>query len=197
MMPDLVRAISATVLPSCFAWSIAIGANTATWLCTTLVESHSPPMPTSITATSTGASAKHARARTVSASKKVSGSSPFAVSSASVISRIGTMSSQFSTKRAAAIGSPSTTMRSRIDTRCGLVMSPVRSPCARTMLSAIRAVEVLPFVPVTWITGYARCGSPRSSTARRVACSRRSGACSPTRARSAASTRRTSSSSPP
>lgn len=72
------------------------------------------------------------------------------------------MSSQFSTNRSAAMGSPSMTMRSRIDTRCGLVMRPVRSPWARTMLSVIRAVDVLPFVPVMWMTGYARCGSPRS-----------------------------------
>jgi hypothetical protein len=43
--------------------------NTATWPSTTLVESHSPPIPTSITATSTGASAKLANASTVSASK--------------------------------------------------------------------------------------------------------------------------------
>lgn len=95
------------------------------------------------------------------------------------------------------MGSPSMTMRSRIDTRCGLVIRPVRRPWARTMLSVIRAVEVLPFVPVMWMTGYARCGSPSSSTARRVAVRRCSGDCSPIRAYRAASTRLTSSSSPP
>jgi hypothetical protein len=51
------------------------------------VESHSPPIPTSITATSTGASAKLAKASTVSASKKVSSASPAAVSSASMSRR--------------------------------------------------------------------------------------------------------------
>ena len=76
MMPALVRAISATVAPSRSVWSSAIGVNTATCPSATLVESHSPPMPTSSTTTSTGASAKHAKASTVSASKKVSGSSP-------------------------------------------------------------------------------------------------------------------------
>jgi hypothetical protein len=29
-------------------------------------------------------------------------------------------------------------------------------------------VEVLPLVPVRWITGYAFCGSPSSSTSRRI-----------------------------
>ena len=69
MMPDFVRAISATVEPSRCVWSSAIGVKTATWPSATLVESHSPPMPTSITATSTGASAKLEKASTVSASK--------------------------------------------------------------------------------------------------------------------------------
>ena len=69
MMPALVRAISATVSPRRFWWSSAIGAKTATCPSATFVESHSPPMPTSSTMTSTGASAKIANARTVSASK--------------------------------------------------------------------------------------------------------------------------------
>ena len=40
----------------------------------------------------------------------------------------------------------------------------------------MRLVEVLPLVPVMWMTGAARCGSPSSSTARRVGSSRGCGA---------------------
>ena len=47
---------------------------------------------------------------------------------------------------------------------CGEVKRPVRSPVARSSDSIIAAVLPLPFVPVRWITGYACCGSPRSST---------------------------------
>ena len=50
-------------------------------------------------------------------------------------------------------GSPSTTIRSVIDSRWGLVNRPVRSPSARTRASIIRAVEVLPLVPVRCTTG--------------------------------------------
>ena len=44
-------------------------------------------------------------------------------------------------------------IRSRTEVRCGLVNSPVRRPRARSSDSIIRAVEVLPLVPVMWITG--------------------------------------------
>src|SRR6266480_4751353 len=55
-------------------------------------------------------------------------------------------------------------MRSRTVSRCGLVYRPVRRPWARRSASTIRAVDVLPFVPVRWIDGYARCGLPRWSS---------------------------------
>ncbi len=51
------------------------------------------------------------------------------------------------------IGSPSRRIRSRRSDRCGEVISPVCSPNARSSDSIMRAVEVLPLVPVTWITG--------------------------------------------
>ena len=46
-------------------------------------------------------------------------------------------------------GSPSRRMRSRNECRCGEVYSPVRSPCARSALSAIAATLPFPFVPAT------------------------------------------------
>ena len=37
--------------------------------------------------------------------------------------------------------------------KCGEVTRPVLSPISRKILSMILAVEVLPFVPVRWMTG--------------------------------------------
>ncbi len=113
-------------------------------------------MPTSTTATSTGASAKAANAMPVSTSKNDIGTwwRP------STIATYGAISSYRSTKRCASIGWPSRLIRSRMEVRCGLVNRPVRRPRARSSASIIRAVDVLPFVPVMWMTGHARCGSP-------------------------------------
>ena len=112
MIPAFSVAISAIVSPSQRSWSMAIGVKTATSPSATLVESHAPPMPTSSTATSTGASAKAANASTVSTSKNVSRGPPASSDSPSTTSTYGAMSSQISTKRASVIGSPSITMRS-------------------------------------------------------------------------------------
>ncbi|CPU67470.1 Uncharacterised protein [Mycobacteroides abscessus] len=82
-MPDLTVAISSSVLPSHRSWSSATGVTTATSASTTLVESHSPPMPTSTIATSTGVSANAANATPVRTSKKLSCDCPVSASSAS------------------------------------------------------------------------------------------------------------------
>ena len=152
MMPDLTVAISAIVFPRRSAWSRSIGANTTTSPSAVLVESHEPPIPTSITATSTGASAKATKASTVSSSKKVRGASPAAASSASTRSTNGEISSQASATSPSSIGSPSIMTRSVNRSRCGLVNRPVRRPWARTIDSTIRAVDVLPLVPVRCTT---------------------------------------------
>ncbi len=185
MMPDFVRAISVMVVPRRAWWSRSIGVNTATCPSATLVESHSPPIPTSSTTTSTGASAKQAKASTVSVSKKVSGSSPAPSSSASTIATNGWISSQLRATASSAMGSPSMRIRSVNRSRCGLERRPVRRPEARSRLSIMRLVDVLPFVPVMWMTGAAWCGSPSSSTARRVGARRGRGEPSPMRASSA------------
>ena len=54
-------------------------------------------------------------------------------------------------------------MRSRIVCRCGLVNRPVRRPNSRSSASTIRVVEVLPLVPATCTTGAAACGEPSRS----------------------------------
>ncbi len=60
-------------------------------------------------------------------------------------------------------GSPSMEIRSFIRSTWGLVNRPVRSSSARSRVSIIRDVEVLPLVPVRWIRRYDDCGSPSSS----------------------------------
>ena len=55
------------------------------------------------------------------------------------------------TNASSSIGSPSRLIRSVIDSRCGLVNRPTRSPRVAISVSTIRAVEVLPLVPVRWI----------------------------------------------
>ena len=57
MIPAFSIAIWTGESPRYFAWSTAIGSTTATAPSATLVASHEPPIPTSTTATSTGASA--------------------------------------------------------------------------------------------------------------------------------------------
>lgn len=88
MMPPFSRAISPGVAPRRSVWSRLIGVITATEPSITLVASQVPPMPTSTTAASTGASAKAAYAMPVSTSKKDSRNS----SAASTISTYGLMS---------------------------------------------------------------------------------------------------------
>src|SRR5206468_4622193 len=55
-------------------------------------------------------------------------------------------------------------MRSLISSRCGLVYTPTDSPDASRSADVMRATEVLPFVPVRWISGYDSCGEPSSWT---------------------------------
>ncbi|CAM5350815.1 hypothetical protein SHIRM173S_04926 [Streptomyces hirsutus] len=76
-----------------------------------------PPMPTSTTAASTGASAKAAYAMPVSTSKKDSRCS----CRSSTISTYGAMSRYVSTNRSAETGAPSRLIRSVTDWTCGEV----------------------------------------------------------------------------
>ena len=68
MMPDFSLAMPRTSVPRYSAWSRPIGVITATAPSATLVASHRPPSPTSITAASTGASANAAKPIAVSTS---------------------------------------------------------------------------------------------------------------------------------
>ncbi len=51
-------------------------------------------------------------------------------------------------------------MRSLTRSRCGLVKVPTVRPCATSSRVMICAVEPLPLVPVMWMAGAARWGSP-------------------------------------
>ena len=149
MIPAFSTAISAGVSPRYLAWSTATGSTTATAASATLVASHEPPMPTSTTATSTGASANRAYAMPTIVSKNDSGCS----SLASTRWVYGATSLNAATNSSSVSGSPSTEIRSVIRSTCGLVNRPVRRSSARSSVSIIRDVEVLPLVPVRWITG--------------------------------------------
>jgi hypothetical protein len=168
MMPAFSTAISSGEVPRKRWWSTSIGVMTETGASTTLVASQDPPIPTSTTATSTGRSAKAAYATATSTSKYVIAGPPRVIDCASTISTKGMTSSYAARKRSASIGRPPTAMRSSIECRCGLVNRPVFSPSSRSTASMIRTVLVLPFVPVTWMTGKERCGSPRSSITARM-----------------------------
>ena len=159
MIPAFSCAIAVGESPRYFAWSTEIGSTTATSASTTLVASQAPPMPTSTTATSTGASAKAAYAIPTIVSKKLSGWAW----SASTRCVYGATSLNARTNSSSVSGSPSMLIRSLIFSRCGLVKRPVRRSSARTSVSIIRLVEVLPLVPVRWMVRKERCGSPSSS----------------------------------
>ena len=148
-MPTFSTAIAAGVSPRYFAWSTSIGVSTATFASITLVASQAPPMPTSTTAASTGASAKAAYAIATTVSKNDSGWS----CSSSTRWVYGATSLNARTKASSSSGRPSRLIRSVIDSRCGLVNRPTRRPAATISASIIRAVEVLPLVPVRWIAG--------------------------------------------
>ena len=106
-------------------------------------------MPTSTTATSTGASAKAAKAIPTTVSKKDSGCA------VGVDEVEDGRDVEVGLRRTASSvsGSPSRQIRSVIDSTCGLVNRPVRRPRARSSASIIREVLVLPLVPVRWTTG--------------------------------------------
>ena len=60
MIPAFSTAMATASSPRYFAWSMAMGSTTATSASMTLVASQLPPIPTSTTTASTGASAKAA-----------------------------------------------------------------------------------------------------------------------------------------
>ena len=110
-MPAFSPAISSSVSPRYFTWSSSILVTTLTRGWSTLVLSSRPPSPTSTTAISAPRAAKSANAIAVVASKKVAPCS--SISGRSLAVHIATASSE--------IGTPSTRIRSRNDTRCGEV----------------------------------------------------------------------------
>ena len=110
-MPAFSQAIGSSVSPRYFMWSRAILVTPLTSGRTTLVLSSRPPSPTSTTAISAPRAAKSAKASAVVASKKVA-----------FRSRMGG-SSRRSTwpPPLREMGTPSTRMRSRKETRWGEV----------------------------------------------------------------------------
>ncbi len=149
MIPAFSRAMVTGSSPRRCAWSTATGSTTATAASATLVASHVPPSPTSTTATSTGASAKAAYAIATTVSKNDSGNGW----ERSTRSMYGATSLKAVTNCSSVSCSPSRLIRSVIRSTCGLVNRPVRRSSVRSRVSIIREVEVLPLVPVRWMTG--------------------------------------------
>ena len=145
MIPAFSRATSASVGPANSLWSIPMLVMTATWASTTLVASHIPSRPTSITPTSTAVSANHRKAAAVHASK-YDGRTPIRPSRSATAAIC-------SANDSSSIGSPSRAMRSLMRSRWGLVYVPTCRPWAIRRRVIICAVEPLPLVPVMWMTG--------------------------------------------
>ena len=102
---------------------------------TTFVESSRPPRPVSITATSTS------RAREIVERHR---GRRLEERRAESLDRSASTASMKSTTSSSAIGSPSTTMRSRKSTRCGDVYVPTRRPFAREQRLGRRDAASLP-----------------------------------------------------
>ena len=133
--------------------SRAIFVTTETRGVITFVASSRPPSPTSMTPTCAPRAARSAKAMAVVASKKL----------ASRRSICGWRNVVHSANASSPIGTPSTTMRSRTETRCGEVYIPTLCPRAASSAPMKAQVEPLPFVPATWIEGKWRSGCPSTS----------------------------------
>ncbi len=160
------RAMSVIVGPSQRVCSRPTLVSTATGAASTLVASWRPPRPASTTAASTPRSASSENAAAVSSSNWVTRSPPV-----SVRSTLTAAAAARSTAAPNASGSRSASpmrMRSAKVERCGDKYAPVRTPWASRIAAAIRTVELLPFVPTTWIARNARCGLPRTVSSRRI-----------------------------
>ena len=92
MIPAFSAAISAISVPRYSVWSTPMGVMTATGASTTLVASQRPPMPTSTTAISIGASAKAANAIAVTTSNLLIAGPPAASDCLSTSSTNGSIS---------------------------------------------------------------------------------------------------------
>ena len=121
----------------------------------TFVASSRPPSPASTTATSTPASANAASAAAVTISNCVAPSR-----SAAARTR--------ATAASKSASAPFTRMRSLQPATCGEIVEPTESPSESRSCSIVTVAVDFPFVPTTWIAGYASCGSPSSASSARI-----------------------------
>ena len=139
------------------------GVTTATAPSATLVASQVPPMPTSTTRDVDRRVGEH-RERHAGEHLEERQPAPSLRSSSTSVEVGRDLVVGLDEALGRSTGSPSSAIRSRDRVRCGLVNRPVRSPSARSSVSIIRAVEVLPLVPVRWID---RVGALRVAEQRR------------------------------
>ena len=121
----------------------------------TFVASWRPPRPASTTATSTSAAANSASAAAVTISNCVA-------PTASAAERTR------ATAPSKSASAPFTRMRSLQPTTCGDSVDPTAKPSESRSCSTVTVAVDLPFVPTTWIAGYASCGSPSAARSDRM-----------------------------
>ena len=148
--------------PRYCAWSTAIGRTTATVASATFVASQVPPMPTSTTAASTGASAKAAYAIADDRSRRTTAGAACACVDEVRVRRDVVEGAHELPRRSS--GSPSMLIRSLIRSTCGLVKRPVRrSERAQQRVDHPRRSRSCRWCRSGGSPGTTRCGSPSSS----------------------------------
>ncbi len=160
------RAMSATVGPSQRVCSRPTLVSTTTGARSTPVASWRPPRPASTTATSTPRRASSSNAAAVISSNWVTrspGSSPRSTFAAAAAARCTAAPNASGSRSRSPIR-----IRSANVVRCGERNAPVRTPCASSSAAVMRTVELLPFVPTTWIALKRSCGVPSAVSSRRM-----------------------------
>ena len=82
--------------------------------------------------------------------------------------RLGGRARMRATVGSKSASSPSSRIRSLQAATCGEIVEPTRSPSESRSCSIVIVAVDLPFVPTTWIAGYASCGSPSSASSARI-----------------------------
>ena len=140
--------MSAIAVPRYSVWSMPIGVITATRVSTMLVASHVPPMPTSTTATSTGASAKAANAmRGDTSNLLIADRPPPSDCSSTMLDERLDLAVDLDVARRVIGWLSMRCARSRLQVRAG-VPAGARSQGVNSA-STMRDVDVLPFVPAS------------------------------------------------
>ena len=159
--------MSATVGPSQRVCSRPTLVSTTTGARSTPVASWRPPRPASTTATSTPRRASSSNAAAVSTSNWVT-RSPSSQPAVDLRGRLRGALHGGAERVGLEVARRRSGCARRSDVRCGERNAPVRTPCASSSAAVMRTVELLPFVPTTWIAPKRSCGEPSAVSSRRI-----------------------------